>query len=90
MGTKTGTLTGYAIVVADRGWVYVGEVTIIDGWCVVTGARSVRRWGTEHGLGQLAASGPTANTVLDDYGTVRVPLHALISLIDTEQSVWQR
>ena len=39
-------LTGFAIVVADRGFVYVGDVSHDGNWCVVSNARNIRRWGT--------------------------------------------
>ncbi len=85
---KTDSLKGFAIVVVDRGFVYVGDVAIEDDWCVVTNARNIRCWGTERGLGQLAQDGPTGQTKLDAVGTVRVPMRAVISVIDTEPTKW--
>ena len=81
-------LSGFAIVVLDRGFVYVGNVEHNGAWCVITGARNIRYWGTERGLGQLAIDGPTDKTKLDDVGTVRVPAHAVVHLIDTEAELW--
>ena len=83
------TLSGYAIAVVDRGFVYVGACEHDGQWCVISQARNVRIWGTTAGLGELARSGPTKATVLDAVGTVRVPAHALISLIDTEDTLWR-
>ena len=77
------------IVVADRGFVYVGLVTLDPDWVVVRDARNLRCWGTSRGLGQLALEGPTPTTRLDAIGTVRIPRRALISLIDTEAALWQ-
>jgi hypothetical protein len=74
-------LTGFAIVVLDRGFVYVGDVTCDDQWCVIKNAKNIRIWGTTKGLGSLV-SGPTSKTVLDDVGTVRAPMRSVISLID--------
>lgn len=88
METKQ-VLSGYAIVVVDRGFVYVGHASVIDDWCVIDRARNIRIWGTTGGLGELARTGPTDQTRLDDVGIVRVPMHALISLIDTEESLWK-
>jgi hypothetical protein len=76
------------IVIADRGFVWVGDVELAADWCVITNASQVRRWGTTNGLGELAASGPLEKTVLDFAGTVRIPLRALIGLIDCEASKW--
>ena len=66
-------LEGFAIVVLDRGFVYVGDVRMDDRFCVISGARNIRRWGTTRGLGELALDGPLQHTVLDAVGTVRAP-----------------
>ncbi len=80
---------GYAIVVLDRGFVYVGQVAHDGEWCVISDARNVRYWGTERGLGQLALEGPTEKTRMDAVGTVRAPARAVISIIDTEAALWK-
>jgi len=82
------TLTGYAVVVLDRGFVYVGHVECDDRWCVITDARNIRYWGTTQGLGEIVLGGPTSKTKLDAVGTVRAPLHAVIHIMDTEKSKW--
>lgn len=66
-----------AIVVADRGWVFVGEVADVESNVVITHAKCIRRWGTTAGLGQLR-SGRTKQTILDDAGTVVIPKRAEI------------
>ena len=81
-------LTGFAIAVLDRGFVYVGKVDVDKNWCVSSNARNIRIWGTERGLGQLAVEGPTSKTKLDNVGTVRVPMKSLIHLIDTDGAKW--
>lgn len=80
-------LSGTAIVVLDRGFVYVGQVTIDSDWCVITNARNIRRWGTTRGLGELV-DGPLQDTVLDPVGTVRAPMRAVISVIDAKDNKW--
>ena len=80
-------LRGPAIVVLDRGFVYIGNVEIDGDWCVITGAKNIRVWGTTKGLGELV-SGPTKDTKLDNVGTVRAPMRAVISVIDTDASKW--
>lgn len=81
------------IVVAQRGWIYVGEVTREEHEIVIRRARAIRRWGTSHGLCQLA-DGPTANTVLDNGpGKGRaVRLHPLqiIHSIDCDPKAWEK
>jgi len=85
---KRETLTGHAVVVLDRGFVYVGEVEIDEAWCVISNARNIRYWGTKNGLGELVLNGPQKETNLDAVGTVRAPMHAVISVMDTEAAKW--
>lgn len=59
------------IIVADKGFVFVGDCTDeSDGSVTIRNARNIRRWGTTHGLGELG-TGPTKKTVYDACGTVR-------------------
>ena len=76
------------IVVIDRGFVYVGRLKMDGDFAVLSDARNIRVWGTTAGLGELV-SGPTKATKLDLVGVVRIPLRAVISIIDTEQSRWK-
>ena len=81
-------LTGTAIVVLDRGFVYVGKVTVEDDWCIITNAKNIRVWGTTNGLGELV-NGPTRTTKLDAVGNVRAPMRAVISIIDASDEKWK-
>lgn len=76
------------IVVLERGFVYVGHVTMEPDFVNIRNARNIRYWGTTKGLGELV-NGPLSTTKIDDVGTVRAPLRALISLIDVNQSKWK-
>lgn len=76
------------IVILDRGFVYVGDVTTEPDWCLIENASCVRRWGTKKGLGELAANGPLSNTVLDPAGTVRAPMRAVIAMLACEADKW--
>ena len=77
------------IAVLDRGFVYVGRVSDIDdNFLVMKSALNIRKWGTTRGLGELV-NGPTKNTVLDEVGTIRVPMKAVITLIDVDQAKWK-
>lgn len=87
---KSFALSSPQIVVLDRGYVYVGDVTITADWVLISNARNVRRWGTTKGLGELAKSGPLKDSILDPSGTVRAPVRALISLIECEASSWTK
>lgn len=76
------------IVVLQRGWVAVGNYTESGDEGILTDAKIIRRWGTAKGLGQLAANGPTGNTVLDPAGTVRFHKLGVVMTFDTEASKW--
>ena len=71
---------GTQIVVLDRGFVYVGKVTINGDSVLIENARNVRYWGTKSGLGELTG-GPTKETKLDDVGVVIAPMRAVIHFI---------
>jgi hypothetical protein len=85
---KKCVLSGVAIVVLDRGFVYVGNTVIEGDWCVMTNAKNIRVWGTTKGLGELV-SGPLKDTKLDSVGSLRAPLRAVISIIDVEEKGWK-
>ena len=60
------------IIVADRGWVFVGDcIDNEDGTITIHNAKNIRSWGTTKGLGQLKTGPVPDKTVYDDYGTVR-------------------
>jgi hypothetical protein len=73
--------TAKQIVVLDRGFVYVGDVSITKDFVVIKNAKNIRYWGTSKGLGELV-NGPLSGTKVDEVGTVHAPLRAVISLID--------
>ena len=76
------------IVILQRGWVVVGDVSADGDEVTVSRASVVRRWGTTKGLGEIAASGPTSATVLDPVGVVRVHRLSIVASIDCEVSQW--
>lgn len=80
-----------AIVVADRGFVYIGYVETRGDMCVVRECRNIRRWGTERGLAQLANEGPTEESRIDPaMKFVHIPMRAVISIINVEKSAWKK
>ena len=60
------------IIVADRGWVFVGDCEEHEDHSVtIRNAKNIRIWGTTKGLGELV-NGPIAGkTKYDEYGVVR-------------------
>lgn len=79
---------GLALVVADRGFVWVGKTTTDPDWVHITAARAVRRWGTSEGLNELAGKGPLTNTRLDAAADLKVSRKALIAIIPCEVDKW--
>jgi len=75
------SINGQNIVVLDRGFVYVGDVSIEDGNMVkISDAKNLRSWGTTKGLGELR-NGPLKGTVVDEVGSVLAPMRAVIHFI---------
>lgn len=63
------------IVVVESGWVFLADgVEEVGDTLRLTGAASIRVWGTEAGLGQIALHGPTKKTILDPCGSPIVPM----------------
>jgi hypothetical protein len=63
--TVTSTEETVRVVVLQRGWVVVGLYSQKGDRIFIRNASVVRRWGTTKGVGELAESGPLANTILD-------------------------
>ena len=83
-------MTKIQIAVLINGFVYVGLIARADdGYIEIKDAKNIRRWGTTRGLGQLAIQGPQKETILDDTGIIRVPLHSLIFILDCQEKAWQ-
>lgn len=76
------------IVVLQRGHVVIGRYEQHGDEVTIANASVVRVWGTTRGLGEIASGGPTAKTVLDPCGTVRVHRLAIIMTLDCEENKW--
>lgn len=79
---------GKAIVVADRGHVWIGDVTTGGDFADIAGARCIRRWGTTDGLNQLAKDGPQDGTRLDAAADLKVRQGAIIAIIPVATDKW--
>lgn len=77
------------ILVLQRGWVAVGNYTAAGDDVQLSNAKIVRRWGTKKGLGEIAAKGPTKETILDDVGQVQVHRLGVVLAITCEPSAWK-
>jgi hypothetical protein len=71
---------GQQIVVLDRGFIYVGNVTVKGDFVHVENAKNIRYWGTSHGLGELR-NGPLSTTKVDVVGDVLAPFKSVIHFI---------
>lgn len=71
-------MTEDRLVILRDGFVFHGEMEIKDGWVYIYNPKNVRQWGTNHGLGHLALSGPNAETAYDAWGLVETPIRNLI------------
>jgi hypothetical protein len=60
------------IIVADAGWVLIGEIEDIKTGIIIHDANVIRVWGTTAGLGEIAIKGVTSSTVLDFAGEVHI------------------
>ena len=77
------------ILVLQRGWVVVGDLTEETETKVrLTNASVVRRWGTKRGLGQLALEGQQPNTVLDPCGVLEAHPLGIVLRIPVEADKW--
>jgi len=81
-------LYALAIVVCDRGWVYIGQAGQEDDWMMISGARQITRWGTTKGLNELV-DGPTGSTKLGAPANIRVPMRAVITVIPVNAAKWE-
>ena len=77
------------IVVLDRGFVVIGDVTDLGDKLRIVAARTIRRWGTTKGLGEIVA-GPTSSTVHEALGDIEAPARAVIFTIKAERAGWAR
>ncbi len=81
------------IVVAQRGFIYVGHVTRDGDMLRIDGARCIRIWGTTgktSGLGSLATGGPTKDTVLEDPSTVEVHILGVVLSHRCNAAAWKK
>lgn len=78
------------IVILQRGWVFVGDLTKNGTTCRLDNAANVRRWGTSKGLGQLAAEGPTSSTQLDPCPPVTFHELTAVATLECNGAAWKQ
>ena len=72
---------GNCIVVLDKGFVYLGDLSTDDNWLYISKAQNVRKWTGGHGLSWYAENGFSQDIVLDDSGNIRAPIGELKHMI---------
>jgi hypothetical protein len=77
------------IVILPSGWVFVGIWQEVGNRVILTESATIRKWGTEYGLGELAIKGPRKETVLDPAGTVSFQLGSEIASLDCKTDNWK-
>ena len=76
------------ILVLQRGWVIVGDVSQDGDYLTVVNAAVIRIWGTTKGLGEIAENGPTSKTKLDPCPTNTVHVLTTVTRIDCNKDKW--
>jgi hypothetical protein len=76
------------IVVLQRGWVIVGDVSQDGDYLTIDNAAVIRVWGTTKGLGEIAMSGPTSKTKLDPCPANTVHVLTTVTRMDCDQANW--
>lgn len=76
------------IIVAQRGWVFVGRYRKQNDRVFLDDAYCIRVWGTSKGLGELTFSGPLKDTKLDKSGTVELHELSVVCQLTCEASAW--
>lgn len=76
------------IVVLNRGWIIVGNVSEKASKTIIQNASVIRNWGTKNGLGELATSGKLPETKLDKCPDITVETCNVVLVMNCEQSKW--
>jgi hypothetical protein len=75
------------IVIAQRGWVFVGRYQEDGDRVTLDNARVIRKWGTARGLGELV-NGPLSATVLDLAGHVEMHRLGVVASLSCREDAW--
>jgi hypothetical protein len=77
------------IVVLQRGFVVVGIFNRIGENVKISRCQLIRKWGSKHGLGEIAISGPTEKTILDPIGLCQFHILGIVFTINCENDKWR-
>jgi hypothetical protein len=80
---------GTHVVILQRGWVVIGNLSKSGEMYTLKKASVIRNWGTTKGLGELVKSGPLTNTKLDPTnGIVRFHELTVVMRIKCDEDLW--
>ena len=77
------------ILVLDRGWIVVGDVSKSGDYFNVNNASVIRSWGTTKGIGELAEKGPLTNTKLDSCPMVQAHKLSVVLVMNCNEEAWK-
>lgn len=77
------------IVVLQRGWVVVGDVSKTETEVSIKNCSVIRIWGTSEGLGEIAFNGPTSKTKLDRCPDVTVHPLSIVLQMSVDEDRWK-
>lgn len=80
--------TGKHIVILQRGWVVVGDLSWSGTEGTLENASVIRVWGTQNGIGEIALNGPTEKTKLDPCGTITFHELTSVAKIPCNENKW--
>ena len=81
---------GKQIVILQRGWVIIADITKDGDYFTAENGYVIRRWGTNNGLGQLAIEGEQADTKLEPTPKMRFHELTVINFIKCDESKWSK
>lgn len=79
---------GLSIVILQRGWVVIGDLSWKGKYGHLKNASVIRNWGTTNGLGEIALNGPTETTKLDKCGVFKFHELTSVGIIDCNKDNW--
>ena len=82
------TPTKKQIVVLQRGWVVIGDVSKTDNEVTVKNCSIIRIWGTSNGLGEIAENGATSKTKLDKCPDIIVHPLSVVLYMNVSMDKW--
>ena len=77
------------IVVLQRGWIVVGDVSKDGQEVTISNCSVIRVWGTKNGLGELAEYGPLEDTKLDKCPDVSVHELSIVLQMNVNEDRWK-